>query len=166
MCWIASRKRAADILSNETDEEGDDHHAQSPRSKVRRIGRTGPPAAGSQDTGMVQSILDANLDSMDESDKEDKEDQEDQEYQEDAEAEAEEDMEQAEAEENMEEVEGEENVEEAEGEQDKFAGEEVSADCYLIQIPNRLLRPGGSERRALHCDQRPQVKGIKVSYAL
>jgi hypothetical protein len=115
---------------------------------------------------MVQSILDANLDSMDESDKEDKEDQEDQEYQEDAEAEAEEDMEQAEAEENMEEVEGEENVEEAEGEQDKFAGEEVSADCYLIQIPNRLLRPGGSERRALHCDQRPQVKGIKVSYAL
>jgi len=113
---------------------------------------------------MVQSILDANLDSMDESDKED------QEYQEDAEAEAEEeaeeDMEQAEAEENMEEVEGEENMEEAEGEQDKFAGEEVSADCYLIQIPNRLLRPGGSERRALHCDQRPQVKGIKVSYAL
>jgi hypothetical protein len=112
---------------------------------------------------MVQSILDANLDSMDESDNKDKEDQE---YQQDAEAEAEEDMEEAEAEENMEEVKGEENMEEAEGEQDKFAGEEVSADCDLIQIPNRLLRPGGSERRALHCNQRPQVKGIKVSYAL
>jgi hypothetical protein len=106
---------------------------------------------------MVQSILDANLDSMDESDKEDQEYQEDAEAEAEAEEEAEEDMEQAEAEENM---------EEAEGEQDKFAGEEVSADCYLIQIPNRLLRPGGSERRALHCDQRPQVKGIKVSYAL
>jgi histone acetyltransferase SAS3 len=126
MSLIASRKRAADILSNETDEEGDDHHAQSPPSKVRRTGRIGPPVAGSQDTGMVQSILDANLDSMDESDKED------QEYQEEEEAEAE-------AEEDMEEAEGEENMEEAEGEHDKFAGEEVSADCNLIQVPNRLL---------------------------
>jgi hypothetical protein len=159
MLSIASRKRAADILSKETeietrvtpgssDEEGDDHHAQSPPSKVRRIRRSCSPVVDSQNTGMVQSILDADIDSIDELDKED------QEYQEEV-VEAEEEEE--EAEKYMEEVEGEHN---------KFAGEEVSADCNLIQIPNRLLPPGGSERGALHYDQCSQIKGIKISYAL
>ncbi|OAX33204.1 hypothetical protein K503DRAFT_804556 [Rhizopogon vinicolor AM-OR11-026] len=112
----ASRKRAANILSKETeietgvtpgssDEEGDDHHAQSPSSKVRRIRRSCSPVADSQNTGMVQSILDADVDSINELDKED------QEYQEEA----------AEAEEEVEKY-----MEEVEGEHNKFAGEETT----------------------------------------
>jgi hypothetical protein len=64
MLSIASRKRAADLLSNETDkessgsaDEGDAHHAQLPPSKVRRIRQSSSPFADSQDAGMVNQFL-------------------------------------------------------------------------------------------------------------
>lgn len=128
MLSIVSHKRAADILSNETDIENDVTPGSSdkegdeylPPSKVRRIGRSGSPVADSQYTGMVQSILDTNLDSMDDLDEMNKEDKEDQEYQEDREEE--------------EDIEGEreKDIEGVEGEDNKFASEEVSAHCNLI----------------------------------